>query len=68
MWLSLSCAVESLWGSRHPEVCLGFDLSLRNPPGQFVHSQPVPVIYDSEINTFQAERGPQSLFCGSDKL
>lgn len=68
MWLSLSWAVESLWGNRHSEVWLGFGLSPRDPPGQFVHSQPVPIIYDSKINTFQAERGPQSVFCGADKL
>ena len=55
-WFSLSCAMERLWGNSYSEVCLGFDLSPRDPPGQLTHSQSVPFIYDSRINTFQAER------------
>lgn len=53
---SLSYAMERLWGNWYSEVCLGFDLSPRHPPGHLIHSQPVPFIYDSRINTFPAER------------
>lgn len=54
-WFFLSCAMERLWGNWDSEVCLGFDLSPRDPPGHLTHSQSVPFIYDSRINTSQVE-------------
>lgn len=54
-WFFLSCAMERLWGNWDSEVCLGFDLSHRDPPGHLTHSQSVPFIYDSRINTSQVE-------------